>query len=260
MEKMKYLIPPMLVVDELPEGEREAAIVICDLLSALSTHVSDFESAVMLLDYSESIRLSLWNESSEARARPDILKHGPEFYLEKVHGPLRATKIPSSWSVIAAKDAAMTVYHAHYLISEICALLQACSDLRSIIDQSKLSEATEIFNNSFPKAKQIRNTVAHSAEILRDKQKNGFRGKTGNGWLKKAKGSLVTIVNTLMGRDLHMTRKGELLSLPVTQQSLTQIRLSIEAMFDAFEAAAQITRERYKSTRLSESPERPSQH
>lgn len=209
---------PHLPVTGLSEAEAADAIHLDMLLDRLRHYGDQFERALGLYLHCENL-LNMEVESN------GIL--GPCTKVYEFH----------DWMTIAARDAAMTIYHYSCVLDALHKRIGCCPTLMPFLDRASLTRARRLFHKHFPRAERIRHGLGHSAELAatpnRLKQ---------NSTSKKFQsdnitiGSNVFIQNSVSDGKLMLTRNGELLQIKISQNTLNNLLTIQSAVFDAFRA------------------------
>lgn len=115
---------------------------------------------------------------------------------------------------------------ALFQFSEILEFLRddiGSSDASALVLSPTLDEIRTDFDRLFPKFEQMRHATAHSAEIAAKWQKNSHNGPLSGAIAKKPKGVAIMVSGLFVGRTYHMTRKGEMLRLDVTWDTVEKL-------------------------------------
>lgn len=116
-----------------------------DLLASLGRYEHRFRAA---LDLFLAVRAETWDLIREA-----------DPMLEPKQNTL------SSWTNMAAREGAMSIYHFGCAAAAIAASLNTCPTLQSKIDVDAIGGARNLFEAKFPSYISMRNAIAHVAEF-----------------------------------------------------------------------------------------------
>ena len=129
--------PPMLISSGLPEDEGHATWTISIWLIELHAYVDSFEAALYIYDdYSARIRRAYQNDKD-----PDI---------------------PPRTVFVAARDAAMTIYHLTTAMRQIKATLTYCPTLKEHVDHDMLKLAQKRLAALAPGIENLRHAISHA--------------------------------------------------------------------------------------------------
>src|SRR5262245_13588954 len=151
-------------IDSLPIQEREGIGHVLGLLEILETHLTIFRNAVELLEYAKSRRSEV--QAQMNRAEGATMRERHEVAM-KAHGQSQKYL---HWQFIAARDAAMTVYHFGIILHAIRSQLGRYPTLLAAVNTKKIKEAYTRFLHAFPRAELIRHCIAHTADTQADAQ------------------------------------------------------------------------------------------
>jgi len=125
--------------EKVPEGESKHASRIEDALNDLDRYIRNFKHALALFDESEAELQTLDRTGSKGR---------------KLWG----------WQFMAARDAALTVYHFRTTLHSAIAYVSKAPKLAKLIDTAGLTAAKNLFEERFPTIKGLRHAIAHEAD------------------------------------------------------------------------------------------------
>ncbi len=188
---------PQIATD--PPEEREGREHINLLITLACLHVYRFSKAVSLIRHCEPLV-------------------GPDFGVE-----------PADWCGIAARDAAMSVYHFGETRRAISSSLGKCPSLNAQVDAEKLRAARKAFDREFPDAVQLRHAIGHLAEQLSTPQKMAKLKRAGE----------FLIWESQVGGSLSMASpKGRQVRLNVDEQTLDRLQTILVTICEAFDGAS----------------------
>jgi hypothetical protein len=190
------------------EQERNELAQLEFLVLSLESYAKNFGSALALFDHAET----LIQESFKTNNNPTE---------ESAFG----------WVFIAARDAAITVYHFCVSLDAIGAQVQFCPTVRSKFDFDALKTARKLFRSQFSAAEKIRHAVAHQAELLKSTAamtrtrdgRSGGRSSTG-----------ILSIGNLLGRRYETTHDGEQISFEISKESLARLEGVVARVYGAF--------------------------
>lgn len=222
-------IPPSIVLAILPEAEREDAQRAKDALLDVYQYVKRFGSALALFNHVEYML-------AQARATmpgTDLRK----FQITMTAGP---------WQLIAARDGAMTIYHLSWMLKALRTSARKCPTLSSLVDWSEMRAAGEVFATSFPSWYELRQAVAHSAEIAIAGEANlEIHGPVEIEGMSIGEGvtAILTWQDNLSDRTYSGVRKGKLFSYEISETTLGQLHLVGRHVYAAFQPVQDKARE-----------------
>lgn len=133
------------------------------------------------------------------------------------------------WMQIAARNFAMTIYE-HYRVSQILQGLAAESPwMTKRIHRVKLKEGNKLFDQYFPNYAARRQAVAHFGEHRAD-PKNHKKHSLAS---PSSAGS-ISMSECLSGRAYIYTLNGELVTLEISQVTISKMAAVTNLKFDAF--------------------------
>jgi hypothetical protein len=126
----------------VPFNEHEALAHLEFLLASLAGLEQRFWTAVLLVE-------SSYHEMGElASGEPRVL-------LDPAGITLRG------WTVMAARDGALTIYHFGKTIDALRQSFNSCPYIKGLVDHQVLREASKSFRREFPDSEAIRHVVGH---------------------------------------------------------------------------------------------------
>jgi hypothetical protein len=138
-------IPGRFDAGTFPEDEREYVANLETLLFSLYRYILSFTAAIELLKFSEEQGKKEREESKGTGFRPS------KPYFE--------------WSFIAVRDAAHTIYQFADVIESIQSTRRMIPTLNALVKNDKMRTATRYFNANFGQFNDVRNAIAHEAEL-----------------------------------------------------------------------------------------------
>ncbi|WP_133065503.1 hypothetical protein [Niveispirillum lacus] len=139
------------------------------------------------------------------------------------------------WMLVPARDGAISLYHYCKMIEFIRNSFKLCPVFRSKVKIDELRDAQKKFQEYFPFAKELRNAVAHSAELVENDQKidrNAVRNfEMGTTKIVESK----TILRShLDGNTFMYTIDGEVVFYNLTNDTLNALAAVTNQIHSAF--------------------------
>jgi hypothetical protein len=191
---------PKIPYSVVPENEKRAADTLGTALVIMQQHANDFASDVELFDNLAVILVPFSNATKETQRQA----------LE--------------WSMVAARDGSMNIYHFGKSIISAEKSLALCASLVQRVDKSRLGKANKLFRQHFPQHERIRHTVGHMAEFMADPAKSKKHEIKG-GWSDDTStvGPHTSFVTSLAGRNFITTYEGSLVSYKISKDTLDRL-------------------------------------
>jgi len=204
---VEYASVPRFAWPKLPEPERDFGRHLSDQFIMLASYWRDFERAVHLYDHCARLK-------HESKA---VDPHN-------VRMADRALLV--DWMLIAARDAAFTVYHFRSVIRSIRDQLSRTPSVLKLTDTKALEKAWLRVDQEFPTCKAVRDALGHRADMHFSPERSAEHahatGRTIQGSLDEGSRSIV------------MTRNREYVSLALTQDTLRRMDSIAHDVFAAF--------------------------
>jgi hypothetical protein len=140
------------------------------------------------------------------------------------------------WRGIAARDAAMTVYHFGATLTAIVQGVRKCPTILSLCDIPTLNFSQPHFRKRFSRWDGVRQAIGHSADLLITPEilaKHASHGQT--------------IHEVVEGRDLIITFKWKIIRFGISHDSLEALHRVLTSVYNAFRPAEQELRTREKT-------------
>jgi hypothetical protein len=211
---------PDIVLSRLPVEEREAARHVKLLLDGLAVHVQHFAAAVALYDHLEELL-------AQGALRATSLQAQRE-------GKARRRNM-LGWGGIAARDAAMTLYHFETTLDAIVKGIRKCPTLFARVGEARLRTFQPAFVKNFPAATAMRNAVGHSSDWGRTPESMAFHAYKvpySDDGLEITSG--IYLLSHQAGRKLIATIRGRLVFVEVTEEWLRGLIEIQRLVYDAF--------------------------
>ncbi len=207
--------PERISITEFPAGERQAISHIGARLAALNSYIEDFDAAVSLFHMAIG-----WISILQT---PDLRRYAAQLPEKRPDKLIR-------WATIAGRDGAMTIYHFGKTISSIREFgFVDCPVFKKEIDHAALRAAQKLFNTSFPNYLNLRHSISHSAELVKDIK---TRDQNAAG--------IWTFQNFLQKQTFHNTFNGKVFSFEISVQTLSrlrQVKSAFEVPFQKYDLA-----------------------
>ena len=197
--------PPHIRSARLLDDEAAEAAHLNLLLESLGHCTHTFQDALSLLDHCRAIL-----DSASAKSDWDS-------YFGCV-----------GWPLVAARDAAMTIYHFGILVSAIQTRIGLCPTLMPYFDRAMMKTARRRFNQHFSRSTRLRHAISHAAETLENPQQ--FKRHYG----RLAPLSFLFLSDSLLDRSYTTMLDGETLSIDITTTTLQRLKEIEQSVFAAF--------------------------
>jgi hypothetical protein len=146
-----------------------------------------------------------------------------------------------NWKMIAGRDGAITLYNIDESFQAVSASLDLTPSVKSEIDIDLMRKARKTFRKHFPDVKNMRDAIAHAAELINTPAKNFANPIKGKGKGKVIvppvvgqKGGKITIKDCFQDRTFMSTAKGQLVKYDLTLASHQVILSCVEEFISAF--------------------------
>ena len=193
------MIPPLLGSHNLPQEEQEAARFVEHGLSNLDSHCGSFEIALWLY--------------RDSRAKFDTYTKSPSGKF-----------VYPSISMIAARAAATAVFLMDEEMEHIKINLNACRTLAALHDAEKRRAATTAFARYFPNFEGPRHSAQHGPKMY----------GTPDAVAENCAVPNIVIASVLQGDTLISEYKKKPAALPITEESLANLRDVRDRYWTAF--------------------------
>ncbi len=192
----------------LPEVEQQAALVLVFGLIRMNDYVSNFAAAVALLEFSDI---------QAERLKTGGLKEQPDSEISPVIATL------TSWRGLAARDAAMTLFHFRETLEGVRSHLDDVPTAKPHVDVPKLRLADKLFRSKSPHFEEIRHATAHLAELTEsfDQLKTNLANGT-------------FVYGRVLGKRYEVTINGHHYSFEVSKEVLNTLIQVTNMTYDSF--------------------------
>ncbi|WP_217568815.1 hypothetical protein [Mesorhizobium sp. GbtcB19] len=229
-----YLTPPSLDIgDDLnPEGS-----VLFYQLSNLSSCAMLFGAAVQLFDYANGESDKETAEGLDAASHP---AEDGERRIAKIRAYMNRRKSSAPyvlWAGIAARDGGMTLFHTLRSMQSVKTTLDRSKAIRdkTKVEMKTIEKSLSLFREKFPDITEVRNAIAHNADILKNPEKNAFTGGYESDAISIGEESSGFFMGNLEGNKFTTTGyDGKLLKYEISADSLIGLLEIIKVHFSAF--------------------------
>lgn len=190
---------------DIPPNERDAVEATQQLLELLEAFVIDFYSALELYDFSQKRLIAYLTDPKREKYEHIILNR---------------------WSLMAARDGAMTIIHFKKTMAMIRNSLRDAPTLFAQVDNNSLRLAKRLIRANFPQSELMRNVVAHLAETVTDPSSEAS--------IKPWKANVV-VIHTLVGRRYTTEYRKKVVSYELSSKSLTILNTAKVRIFSGFD-------------------------
>jgi hypothetical protein len=128
----------------------------------------------------------------------------------------------------------MNIRHFGIAAHSVKNALDRCPTVSARVDHKALCQALEDFDTAFPSSREMRNAVAHPADKANEAPRHEFTGQHQSTTLDKSNASPITLTNTVEGRQLTETWKGEVVQYELSEKTLQILHDIAKAIFAAF--------------------------
>jgi hypothetical protein len=151
---------PAIDLGSLPQEERAEAFQIMSLLGQLAMSGFDFQHALSLFDHASALEAQLETLAMQTFGQTEDMEQWRS-RLETRRQISEKEREFGAWKRIAARDAAMTIYHFSITLEAI--QFGKNSALGAKVDHSLIRRSRKEFKEYFPNAKTMRDAVGHYA-------------------------------------------------------------------------------------------------
>ena len=222
--------PPRIWAEALPEAEQAKARNIESSLYGLRRHLDQFVHALTLLNFAGSEWQRLEKEPGWDRKRDDL------------------ACTASGWMTIAARDGAMTISHFAASMEAVKRALHRCPTLMPMVEASHFRTANRLFLARFRDFKEVRHSVAHSADLTKDRQtwerhatRHAYEGPPGG--INIGEGARGMVQDSLQGRLFTTTYQGRVVTYELSDESALHLREVEQEFYKPFHETEKLTRE-----------------
>ena len=213
---------PVIKVDAVPAGDREALRNVEQTLQLMGTFVRSFACTIELFIFAtqEAERLG--------RAEPGSDNH----------------RTVIEWSFIAAREGAMQIWHFHKAVQGAAKTIGNCATLKPHFDPKALEDYQEQLDRDFPRHREIRNAAGHLGELTStpaEMRRNQAKSPSNMGPIHVGEGAV--LLNALLGDEYTTTVfDGDVLSYRVNADTYRKLSASLIRFYGLFEGVAAATR------------------
>lgn len=211
---------PQIKIADLPKEEQALGWSIETGLLSLGRYTKTFREALSLFQFCQAQQsASYMNQNMNHESFPDI-------------------QIFSGWSLVAARDGAMSIYHFMCAMECVKACLHRCPTLKANFNPKTSKEATKLFSANFPHCEQMRHAIAHQAELTESPEKfskNAYTGSFNGKGIKLDKVANVMISDYLDNDVYHTTINGSIISYYISETTYNYLYEIKNKLYSAFE-------------------------
>jgi hypothetical protein len=217
-----YLAPPELDRSKIPPEQMPAFLHIVTLLAELAGYERRLLSAVYLYEHS---RQAEWEITD---------------FPTREH----ASWTTHHWTMMAARDGALTIYHFGSTIDGIKRSLPSCPALNGQVDRQKLRNTSKLLNAKFPGYIAIRNVVSHYGDFSKTmaaQTSHAVKGPFMAGGFGSEEQAGVTYLAGNINEDRYtVTFDGKAFTYRLNRSAVVALSEVRELAYSAFSAAATI--------------------
>ncbi|MPZ55958.1 MAG: hypothetical protein GEU91_05535 [Rhizobiales bacterium] len=204
-------IPHFIELDksDIQEAEKIPAFDLESALLELDGYIKKFECALQIFDYS--------------RGRKEELLKDIEYDMSDFFNMM-------GWERVAARDGAMTIWHFAKCLAGIRSRLNEVPTINAKVNHTELRTAAKLFESKFKDFEDVRNAVAHIAELHKNSQASDFNSI-------HAAGGSHRMSENFHGRTFASSFEGKLVHYTVSQETLNDLIAIKDRAFDAFSGA-----------------------
>jgi hypothetical protein len=215
-------IVPILDINRLPVGQQKHARHLQTLLHLLDAFVVRFENALSLSEHCGELLKKYAKEINTSGFTEDLFKH---------------IAVKQSWRLIAAREAAMAVYHYSCTFESISNSVHQCPAIQARLKHRPFTMARKLFSKHFPHAEMMRHAISHTAEMaatMESLRENASKNRRHTGMLAPEYTVAMAISPSFSKNKLTLSYKGKDVSIevtPATRERLCQISAQIYVVF-----------------------------
>lgn len=211
------------------------------MLGQLAASVSEFQHALALFDHASALEAECERLTLPTFEPTDDMA---EFMARtRERSRMRRAELGFvAWKRIAARDAAMTIYHVSVALDAIN--VRPDTALAGKVDQHLVKQSRKDFRAHFPDGIRMRDAISHSSDLVKSRahvEHNAFRGPYVAGSLAMHGGGM--LANVLDGRRLIFSIRpmhapaARIVTFDVTAENLGKVAACVNLMFKAFHGA-----------------------
>lgn len=219
-------------------SEFQVIMFVRNNLSSLRDQTQKFIHALELFDFCQ---LELENRR-EIADPPETSGTGQfkeiEKYFAQVKIDIAAQSRFRSWSHIAAREAAMTLFEFHRCMAFATKNTENTQEFKQRIDNKIVDQAMKLFTNYFPDAKEIRHTASHRIDFFgtpENTESHAIRGPLEiPGVVKLANEGFVSLNSVIAGRTVTSTGFGKNLDFEFSEETVGRLAEITCLFYSAF--------------------------
>jgi hypothetical protein len=205
---------PHIAISQFLDSEKEQARHVTGKLFELATYADQFGYAVALFDEVEPT-------INELRAK--------RFAFPPDMSNRAQTRLLQGWQFMAARDAAMNIYHFRSTLASIITNIKKCHSMMKALSIQDLEAAASQLEADFPALVPMRHAVAHSADTSFSPQNRATHSFDLIGV------SGLTLSGVMSGRTMAYTHDGAEVSVTVTDAELAKLRAIVDRVYLTFD-------------------------
>lgn len=232
--------PPMIDMQGLPENEREKAWLITTHIMRLKTYIDQAQNTLDLVAFAERELIAIRQRTSELLPQYDPSIHQEIDQLSAARTTL------AGWTMLAGRDAGMTVYHFAEAMEAAKAMVRECPTLKATIDWKLVRSVQKVFSADFPQYENFRHAIAHDAQLTdspKSSERNSHSGDYDDGHVRMEGNVSGVRITGNIGGAATVTIKGKILKLDLSPGLVTNLKKTAINFWACFKEAERITRE-----------------
>jgi hypothetical protein len=213
---------PILDIDRLPVEEQKNALHLQALLHLLDAFVVRFENALSLSEHCKELLKQHAKEAAASGLTEELFRRIAE---------------KQSWRLVAAREAAMAVYHYSCTFESISFGVHRCPAIKTRMKHRPFTMARKLFSKHFPNAEMMRHAISHTAEMaatVESLKENASKYRRHFGTVIPEDAVAMAIGPSFSNNRLVLSYKGNDVSIEITpaaRERLCQISGQIYVMF-----------------------------
>lgn len=196
--------------DHFPENERKHADHVLLLLQNLRAEQQQFRNSVSLFEHASVLHVQAL-QATIAR----------QTWLDPSNDPAWKFR---GWTLAAARDAVLTVYHFRITLSAVRSNLKSVTRFMDQCDHNAHRSASRLLDQHFPKLERMRHTIAHFAEHFKTPLE-----------LEKHMSNGVYLNNSIDGNRFMLSRYRDDLCIELSEESAQKLADAESLVHSAFE-------------------------
>lgn len=232
-EPMTATHTPHFPISHMPADEQDKARDLLRNLSLLGNFHQDFVAGVELMAFTQQKTVELLAKR-EGGLTPE---------------PVREAILSlSRWAFIAARDAAMSLFHFGTVSESIQACVARCPSIAKHVSHRELALCGNAFQTQFADWGPVRHSVAHQGDWGRDRRKISAHATDKaieTGIVHSVAGNSVYMSGSLAGNAYSCTVNGKVAQLEISGTSASALGHILQQFYHPFEKATPAITEEY---------------